>query len=64
MNRKHLQRHCRRLTGNMTQLLRLKLYDLTIAWLCALPKSELAAATLMLEERHENFQLSQQNGNL
>ena len=45
----------------MAKLRRLQPQDYTVAWLCALPKSELVVATMMLEERHEDLQLSQQD---
>ena len=48
----------------MAKLLQLKPSDYTVAWLCALPKSELVAATMMLDERHEELRLNQQDRNL
>ena len=48
----------------MAKLLKLKPSDYTVAWLCALPKSELVAATMMLDERHEELRLNQQDRNL
>ena len=47
----------------MAKLLQLKSLDYTVAWLCALPKSELVAATMMLDERHEELRLSKQDKN-
>ncbi|KAL6717826.1 hypothetical protein ACLMJK_003911 [Lecanora helva] len=42
----------------MTSLPRLEAEDYTVAWLCALPKSELVAATGMLDTWHEALRLS------
>lgn len=41
----------------MTARLRLAPHDYTVGWLCALPESELAAATRMLDHRHFALQL-------
>ncbi|CAF9934276.1 MAG: hypothetical protein ALECFALPRED_005902 [Alectoria fallacina] len=48
----------------MAELLQLKPQDYTITWLCALPKSELVAATMMLDERHEELRLNPQDKNI
>ena len=42
----------------MAKLLKLKPLDYTVAWLYTLLKSELVAATIILDERYEELRLN------